>query len=163
MRTLKQKAKYQRDYRERIKLEDPERNEEIMQHNRIYQKEYTQRPEVKERRKKYLQRPEVKKRIKEYLQRPEVKERRKKYSKVYQKKQYDEMKNFIGSIPMEVVMEKLNKKSKEFLKVPLSKDLIEKVREKLNHNEDCSKNRIKFEKVIKRLQKEDSNLPISGS
>jgi hypothetical protein len=52
-----------------------------------YQKEYYQRPEVKERmkeyKKEYYQRPEVKERVKEYrkeyYQRPEVKEYQKEY------------------------------------------------------------------------------------
>jgi hypothetical protein len=48
-----------------------------------YQKEYYQRPEVKERKKEYYQRPEVKEYRKEYMkeynQKPEVKERQKEY------------------------------------------------------------------------------------
>jgi len=40
-----------------------------------YDKEYYQRPEVKQRIREYNQRPEVKERQKEYYQRPEVKER----------------------------------------------------------------------------------------
>jgi len=46
-----------------------------------YDKEYYQRPEVKERMKEYYQRPEAKERAKEYYQRPEVKEHRKEYRK----------------------------------------------------------------------------------
>ena len=45
-----------------------------------YDKEYYQRPEIKERMKEYYQRPEVKERMKEYYQRPEAKERRKEYN-----------------------------------------------------------------------------------
>jgi hypothetical protein len=46
-----------------------------------YMKEYSKRPEVKERRIEYYNRPEIKQRKKEYNQLPEVKERNREYSK----------------------------------------------------------------------------------
>ena len=52
-----------------------------MSHSKEYDKEYWQRPEVKERRKEYELRPEVKERKKEYWQRPEVKEHRREYER----------------------------------------------------------------------------------
>ena len=58
-------------------------DEELRERRSEYKKEYSQRPEVKERQREYDQRPEVKKHRKEYKkeysQRPEVKERQREY------------------------------------------------------------------------------------
>mgnify|MGYP007044033886 CR=1 FL=1 len=52
------------------------------------QKEYKQRPEVKERKKEYDQTPEIKEYQKEYRQRPDVKERQKEYGQTPEYKEY---------------------------------------------------------------------------
>ena len=43
------------------------------------QREYQQRPEIKERKREYRQRPEIKERRREYNQRPEIKECKREY------------------------------------------------------------------------------------
>jgi hypothetical protein len=50
---------------------------EYYRDNIVKMKEYTQRPEVKQKMKEYQQRPEVKQKMKEYQQRPEVKQKKK--------------------------------------------------------------------------------------
>ncbi len=51
-----------------------------------YRKEYRHKPEVKHYNKEYRQRPEVKQRMREYYQKPENKQRRKQYHKEYRQK-----------------------------------------------------------------------------
>ena len=59
---------------------------------KCYNREYYQRPEVKERQREYRQRPEVKERQREYYQRPEVKERHRERQRVYWKRNREKIK-----------------------------------------------------------------------
>jgi len=91
------KREYQKEYRQRP---------EVKQQTKEYLKEYAQKPEVKEYQKEYQkeykQRPENKERAKEYQkeyqkeyrQRPEVKKRINEVRREYRKKLYDSDLNF---------------------------------------------------------------------
>ena len=63
---------------------------EVKEQRREYLREYSPRPENKERRREYMreynQRPEVKEKRREYQQRPEVKERRRKQQRERRKR-----------------------------------------------------------------------------
>ena len=54
--------------------------------NKEYQREYQQRPEVKERTRKHRQCPEVKKKMREYQRRPDVKKRMREYQIIYRQR-----------------------------------------------------------------------------
>ena len=87
LRELNESCEFRKEYHKIMETDKEIRKEysqrpEVKEKRRRYMKEYNQRPEVKEKMRRYNQRPEVKARMKIYNQRPEVKERKRKY---YQK------------------------------------------------------------------------------
>jgi len=88
--TLNQNRAYGMDidrYKERQKeyIQRPE----VKQKKKEYAREYHQRPEVKQKQNEYNQRPEVKQKQKEYArayyQRPEIQQKRSEYARAYSK------------------------------------------------------------------------------
>ena len=68
--------KKQREYQQRPEIKERRREYRQRPENKAKVREYQQRPENKAKVREYQQRPEVKAKVREYQQRPETKERR---------------------------------------------------------------------------------------
>lgn len=96
---------------QRLYMKEYHQRPKVMEHQKEYRKEYNRKPKVKARREEYKKLPKVKARAVEYYQRPKIKERQKDYMKEYMK-EYRERPEVIKRIKEYRKKYNLSKKSK---------------------------------------------------